>query len=86
LWAFSSETKLERTLAWELWEKEKRTVVVVNTKTGRGSIRGTLATLVYEHLQMNGFKASGHPGFGGIRLKPTQKWEDLYSCLAGLKF
>jgi len=85
LWRFESETKVERTVAWELWDKDKRTIVAINTTTGRGSIRGTLATLVYEHLSSNGFKASGHAGFGGIRLKPGQTFEQVYECLANLK-
>jgi len=85
VWGINSETKIERTVSWELWEKDKRTIVVVNMTTGRGSIRGTLATLVYEHLSQNDFRASGHPGFGGIRLKPNQTFEDVYQCLAGLK-
>jgi len=86
VWGFNSETKIERTVAWEIWEKDKRTVVAVNMSTGRGSIRGTLATLVYEHLSQHGFRASGHPGFGGIRLKPNQTFDEVYQCLAGLKF
>jgi len=85
VWAFQSETKIERTLAWEMWDTDKRTIVAINSATGRGSIRGTLATLVYEHLTAHGFKASGHPGFGGLKLKPDQTWEDVYHCLANLK-
>lgn len=85
IWGFQSETKIERTVAWELWDKDKRTIVAVNTTTGRGSIRGTLATLVYEHLSQHGFKASGHAGFGGVRLKPNQTFDELYQCLAALK-
>jgi hypothetical protein len=85
IWPFASETKIERTLAWELWEKDKKTTIAINTQTGRGSIRGTLATLIYEHLSANGFKASGHPGFGGLKLKSGQTWEDVYKCLTTLK-
>lgn len=85
IWGFTSETKIERTLAWELNEKDKKTIVAVNTQTGRGSIRGVLATLVYDHLTQNGYKASGHPGFGGIKLKADQTFEDLYACMAKLK-
>jgi len=85
LWAFSSEAKLERTLAWELWEKDKRTCIAFNMQTNRGSIRGTLATLVYEHLQAHKINASGHPGFGGIRLNPDQNIDDLYRVLTQLK-
>jgi len=85
VWGFNSETKIERTVSWEMWDKDKRTIVAVNMTTGRGSIRGTLATLVYEHLSNNGFQASGHPGFGGLRLKPNQTFDDVYKCLAELK-
>lgn len=85
LWPFESETKLERTLAFEMWETEKRTTIAINLKTGRGSIRGTLATLIYQYLQNKGYKASGHPGYGGLKLRKDQKFEDLYKCLAELK-
>jgi len=85
LWVFESQTKIERTIAWELWDKDKRTVVALNKATGRGSIRGVLATLIYEHLNQHGFKASGHPGFGGLKLRPDQTWEQVYECLANLK-
>lgn len=85
LWTFASETRVERTLAWELWEKDLKTVVAVNTTTRRGSIRGVLAGLVYEHLNQNGVKASGHLGFGGLRLKPDQTADDIYKILCALK-
>jgi len=84
-WSFSSEVAVERTLAWELCEKEMKTVVAINEYTGRGSIRGVLATLVYEHFAKNGLKASGHPGFGGLRLKQGQTADDIYKILVGLK-
>lgn len=84
-WVFDSETKIERTLAYEMAQKDLQTTIVLNKKTGRGSIRGTLATLVYEHLSQNGFKSSGHAGFGGIRLSSSQTHEDLYKCLTSLK-
>jgi len=85
IWRFSSELKLERTLAFELEQSDKTTTIAINEKTGRGSIRGVLALLVYEHLQKNGFVASGHPGFGGLRLKPDQTVEDLIKCIRNLK-
>jgi len=85
IWRFSSELKLERTLAYELEQTDKVTTIAVNEKTGRGSIRGVLATLVYEHLKASGFKASGHPGFGGLRLKKDQTVDDLIDCLRKLK-
>ncbi len=67
-----------------LEQKDKVTTIVVNEKTGRGSIRGTLATLVYEHLESEGFKASGHPGFGGLVLREGQSVRDLFSSLRRL--
>jgi len=85
IWGFESPSKIERTVAWEMWDKDKRTIVAINRTTARGSIRGTLATLVYEHLSQYGFKASGHPGFGGLKLKPNQTFEEVYQCLANLK-
>ena len=85
LCTISTELKLERTIAYMLEQKDKITTVVINEKTKRGSIRGTLATLVYEHLQQEGFKASGHPGFGGLVLSPTQTIDELYKALRKLK-
>lgn len=85
LWVFKSDMKVERSLAWQLWEKDFKTVVAVNTQTNRGSIRGVLATLIYETLTNNGFKANGHPGFGGLQLKPTQTVDDLYKALSSIK-
>jgi len=85
IWRFSSELKLERTLAFELEQSDRITTIAVNEKTGRGSIRGVLAQLIYEHLQSNGFVASGHPGFGGLSLGPSQTVEELISCLRNLK-
>lgn len=82
---FQSKTKLERTLAWELWEKDLKTVIAINNTTKRGSIRGVLATLVYEHLSSKGFKCSGHPGAGGIKLKPDQDSRDVYKALIELR-
>jgi len=86
LWKIQSDYKLERTLAFVAEQRDRITTVVVNVKTGRGSIRGTLAQAVFQHLQSKGFIASGHPGYGGLRLKPDQTFRDLYLALRDLKF
>jgi hypothetical protein len=80
-----SEYTMERSLAFKFEQHDKTTTIVVNEKTNRGSIRGVLSTLLYNYLQTNGFKASGHPGFGGIKLDANQTFDDLYKVLIKLK-
>jgi len=82
VWKISSDVKIESGLARELEEKERKTVVVVNEKTGKISIRGILALYLKEKMPQ--YYIGGHPGFTGGSLSKDQKVEDLIKDLRKL--
>lgn len=81
-WPIESEYKIERGLAWRAEQVDQKTTVVINQKRQSISIRGVLATLIYEELSKIGYEVGGHPGFGGGVLKENQ---DLKTLLRDLK-
>jgi hypothetical protein len=84
LWSIKTPLTLERTLAFESEQMDMTTTIVLNEQTGRGSVRGALSDIVCGHLRKHGFKASGHPGFAGMRLD-GKTYADLCKALRELR-
>lgn len=59
-----------------------KTVIVVNSKTLSGSIRGDLAKYIANKLASLGFEAGGHPGYCGITLRNDKDVPKLLGALA----
>ena len=85
VWEISSDYKIERSLGWKSEETDKKTTIVVNSKTGRISLRGVLSLIVYEELKKMNYNINGHPGFGGGKLKKDQNVEQLIRDLRKIK-
>uniref|UniRef100_A0A6H1ZW34 Putative DHH family protein n=1 Tax=viral metagenome TaxID=1070528 RepID=A0A6H1ZW34_9ZZZZ len=58
-----------------------KTVIIVNSKTLSGSIRGDLAKYIANKLVAAGFDAGGHPAYCGITLKDSQDIPNLLGAL-----
>lgn len=85
VWEISSEYKIERTLGWKAEEVDKKTTIVINSRTGRMSLRGVLSLIIYQELRKKGYNINGHPGFGGGKLNKDQTVEDLIRDLKSIK-
>jgi len=81
-WKIESEYRMERHLAPRVMEGyDRKTTIIINDKTKRMSIRGTLAPVIVEFLRANGINCNGHPGFAGGNLASSQSADDLYKLL-----
>jgi len=82
-WGIDSEMWIESYLASWAAGNNRSTVVVVNVKTGKISVRGPLTGLIASLLPEYGI--SGHPGFMGGHLQegqtPNDLYRDLHRCL-----
>ena len=67
LWEYESDYNMGGYLAARLGNQTKHTVIVLNRKTGGGSIRGVLASMIQSKLE--GIQIGGHPGVMGMHLK-----------------
>ena len=85
VWEISSDYKIERSLAWKAEESDKKTTLVVNTKTGRISLRGVLSLVIYQEMRKMNYNINGHPGFGGGKLTKDQTIQDLIRDLRKIK-
>ena len=86
LWDLDSEYKMERHLAPIVGKETWKSDLLVNTKTRRISLRGSLTLWVVEEMNKMGYQINGHPGFCGGRLPEDKEFEDLVKDLqkAGL--
>lgn len=85
VWPIESDYKIERGLAWRAEETDMKTSIVVNLKRRSFSIRGVLASLVYEEMKKKGYEAGGHPGFGGGLLREDQELKTLLKDLSEVR-
>jgi len=85
VWRISSDYKLERTFAWKASEIDQKTCLILNTKTGRMSLRGVLSLVIYEELKKMNYNINGHAGFGGGKLTKNQTPEQLVRDLRKIK-
>jgi len=64
-------------------ENAGKTIIVINTKTGKVSLRGVLAKYVASKLNNAGFKSGGHSGFCGSYCDPD-RIEEYLNIIRGL--
>ena len=65
-------------LASKLQASKTKTVIVVNKKDGKFSIRGALSSYLVWKLRENGISAGGHRGFAGGQLDITAGIDERY--------
>jgi len=68
LYPIESEYVVESLLAAKLSSREKKLIIVINTRTGNGSIRGVLSNWLVSKLTPKGYELGGHPGYAGINI------------------
>jgi len=78
---FESDFDIQSDIANILSRDERGLVVVVNRKTGKGSIRGVLAYWIKTELEKRGLNVGGHYGYVGITLMEEGQLEKLKRVL-----
>jgi len=61
---------------------KNKTVIVINSKTLTGSIRGDLAKYLANKLSALGFDAGGHPGYCGITIRNQDETNSILGAIA----
>lgn len=83
VWVVDSNYSVNSTLAWELNSKSRKTVLVMNTNTRHGSIRGVLVDYLKEHMPKK-WGIGGHSGFAGFSFPPVEAEGDALKSLEKL--
>jgi len=86
IWSIDSEYRMERHLAPMVGKETWKSDLLINTRTRRMSLRGTLTLWVVEEMNKLGYQINGHPGFSGGKLPEDKEVDDLIRDLqkAGL--
>jgi single-stranded DNA-specific DHH superfamily exonuclease len=75
IWLVDSNYSVNGTLAWELYNQNRKTAIVINEHTRHGSIRGLLVDYLKTYVDPK-WKVGGHSGFAGISLPKIEADND----------
>jgi hypothetical protein len=72
VWKVNTKYRITGTLGIKMWNKTRRTTVIINEFTGSGSIRGVLTNLLIDELG-DKYSVGGHAGYAGFVFRDVPK-------------